>query len=186
MLFRSATTTFFSAGKIGQALKFDGVDDYVELPASSTLIPNNQSFSVALWAKPTRLSASNHRFITFANGAGLSAFNISYTPASQSVAFGYRDSGGTNHLNGAIASSTVGTWFHVVVTYNGTSYLGYVNGILGTTTNNTIVTLSSDPAAIGANTGGTTNFTAGLLDDVRVYNRVLSAQEIQQLYSMGR
>jgi hypothetical protein len=88
-------------------------------------------------------------------------------------------------------SSTVfqpNIWYHVVITLgsSGTVSNMYVNGILDTnfpyTHTGTANTTSSD-FFIGSNVGGTNNLT-GQIDDVRIYDKELTAEEVRKLYQM--
>jgi hypothetical protein len=93
-------------------------------------------------------------------------------------------------------SVQLNTWQHVTVTLDGTcsslttSVQIYINGVLQALTGSTGVTLSADgsyPLQIGKNLlSDPDGFFKGSLDDVRVYNRILSAEEIQRLYDLGK
>ena len=82
-----------------------------------------------------------------------------------------------------------GTWYFVAATFNGTNLNIYINGILkssrtanvGPYNNNEYVSVGAQPQ----NGGGLTNLFYGSMDDVRIYSRALSAQEIQALYQGG-
>jgi len=90
-----------------------------------------------------------------------------------------------NELGGLVLSSistiSINTWYHVVCTYESGDGEVYVNGIfdvdgtVGTTT-------PSEYLAIGNRTGATEGFK-GILDDLRIYNRVLSAAEIATIFA---
>jgi hypothetical protein len=86
-------------------------------------------------------------------------------------------------------------WYHVVATYHyvadGTSVMNmYVNGVQDATQITTAhgpINTTTAPLTIGVdNYADPTRFFAGTLDDVRIYNRTLSASEVQQLYNLGR
>jgi len=90
-----------------------------------------------------------------------------------------------NELGGLVLSSistiSINTWYHVVCTYESGDGEVYVNGIfdvdgtVGTTT-------PSQYLAIGNRTGATEGFK-GILDDLRIYNRVLNAAEIATIFA---
>ena len=82
------------------------------------------------------------------------------------------------------------TWYHVTGVYNATAQTldVYVNGVLDNGTLSGTVPSSqfnsSNNLQIGAfNASG---LFRGTIDDVRIYNRALSAQEVKRLYNMGR
>lgn len=95
----------------------------------------------------------------------------------------------TQRSAGFDLSDSVGNWYHVACTYNKTTgvQMLYVNGQLVDTrkhpAGNTVVPLTfySD-MKIGSN-AGLTGYFNGIIDDVRIYNRALSDQEIQDIYN---
>jgi len=77
----------------------------------------------------------------------------------------------------------VGAWTHLAVTYDGTSVRLYVNGVLRSTLAGAGggITTSTAPVRIGGNvvfSSPGTEYFAGLIDEVRIYNRALTAGEI--------
>ena len=84
------------------------------------------------------------------------------------------------------AGYTAGTWMHIVCTANQSSGAGtmYINGALdNSTTGHTAVPTNPNYLAVGGRYGATEGQEAGgILEDVRIYNRILSAQEVKVLY----
>src|SRR5207248_10159623 len=71
------------------------------------------------------------------------------------------------------------TWTHLATTYDGTNQRFYVNGVLVKTVVNAGAIVQSNGALrIGGNNSSFYEFFNGLIDEVRVYNRALSAAEI--------
>jgi hypothetical protein len=97
--------------------------------------------------------------------------------------FAARISGSTMVLNDNTYCASNYTWFHLAATFNGSIMKIYVNGTL-TYTLSAIgnITNGSANLLIGRNGATFGNFT-GLLDDIRVYNRTLSPQEISDIYN---
>ena len=78
----------------------------------------------------------------------------------------------------ATAALVPNTWTHVAATYNGTQIQLYINGGLVSSTPATgAIQTTTTPLRIGGNTYST-EFFQGLIDEVRIYNRALSAAEI--------
>ena len=99
--------------------------------------------------------------------------------------FGFCMYSGTSacSVNSAPGSLTLDNWYHLAVVWNGTNMIGYVNGSQSAVS--TQVTSPGNPAYdlfIGRATDTTLYDFSGTIDEVRIYNRALSAQEIQNLY----
>ncbi len=169
-----ATSTAVTSGKMGQGLKFDGVDDYVSTNSDVGNISSG-TFTISTWFYNT---GSYSNVGSFVNGT-----------VGSSVAFGLRE--GLDRLtlaktvNSFVCTSPTtlakNKWYHGVVTYNGATCNIYVNGSLNYSLN-TAVTFVSGNIKIGQYSA--TYFKGGM-DDIRIYNRVLSASEIKQLYNLG-
>ena len=172
-------------GKIGQAFYFDGSNDYVNVGTSSILNP--QYMSAAAWVKQSS-SPPNAWGVFLARWTGGNAYHfsagdgttenklkifINTTSGQQSVAIT-----GTMSYN---------TWHHVAFTFDGANLKLYLDGVL----NNSIaftgtISSSADNTTFGAKDTSLGYPFNGSLDDVRIYNRVLSADEVASLYNAGR
>ena len=102
-----------------------------------------------------------------------------------SYAFGAWNGGDyATYLSGA--DTDVGTWIHLVGTYDGTAWNLYRNGALGSSSPNTQGAVPvSEGWAIGSKGSGTERFFAGIIRDVRIYDRALSASEVTDLFGGG-
>lgn len=181
-----ATSTAYIRGVIGQALTFDGVLNGVTIPYSLTIDPTrNASFTVAGWVNPK----------TF---VGLS-YPSMYTYGTFRVSLGLTESDGTDgriesYFNNAstLIGNTVlpkNQWSHIALVYTpARSYL-YLNGVEDNSAASVAITTDSQATGIGTypdpSLAGDAGFNGGI-DDVRFYSRALSANEIQQLYQMGK
>src|SRR3989338_2162175 len=178
-------------GKIGQGLSFDGVDDYVLGPDASSLNFGTGNFTVSVWFKTSIAVYS----ALVNKGEGGSAqvpdywlFRITDTGALQFITA--ENDVDTSHTTSATGFYD-GVWHHAVGYRNGTTVGIYVDGIDRGSTTGTIHNVSADNTKAlvigivllkGAFTW--TPFT-GSIDDVRIYNRALSADEIKRLYRIG-
>jgi hypothetical protein len=79
-------------------------------------------------------------------------------------------------------NGAVGSWMLVTGTWNGTTASLYINGSLSTSTAFSGLTYGTSNLGIGADPGGGNSFS-GLIDEVRIYNRALSAAEVAALYN---
>jgi beta-galactosidase len=77
---------------------------------------------------------------------------------------------------------TLGRWHHVAGTYDGKRMALYIDGTLDTAQQASgPIGVDDDPVLIGENAAESQRFWSGLIDDVRVYNYGLSAQEVAEL-----
>ena len=109
---------------------------------------------------------------------GLSAHDDVRRPA------GYINVAGTDRFAIGTVQLALNAWTHLAATYDGTTLRLYVNGIqVGTRASTGSMTTSSNALRIGGNTIWGEYFT-GLIDDIRIHNRALTATEIQELMTV--
>ncbi|MCA9360714.1 LamG domain-containing protein [Candidatus Nomurabacteria bacterium] len=186
-----------TVGKIGQALSFDGVDDLVDL-GSPTELDNLSAFTYSAWIYPTGWGVGNGGHImSICSNASPRCSNIHvqfrlYNEGGQQSLRAYVQND-TSHssTNAANESITLNEWQHVLMTYddsgdkvirlylNGTE-LNYSTQTAGV---GDMVVFSTDIWSIGF--GNTVRAFDGKIDDVRVYDRVLSSEEAARLYQLG-
>ena len=167
--------TWVTTGRFGKALSFDGVNDLVNV-ADSNALDLTSAMTLEAWIRPT--SATDYRSVVIKERSGglvYSMYSSSDTPPPSGwVRIGTAD----YSVNGPGAIPT-NTWTHIAVTFGGGSLRLYVNGTLVTTVSRTgSIATSTSPLRIGGNTIWGEYFS-GLIDEVRIYNRALSATEIQ-------
>lgn len=181
-----ASSTFYTAGQLGQGLRFDGVNDYVKSPTFTLTAPNQ--ITVSTWVK-TGFSANSQTIVSSleesTNGTFWLVRNI-----NDNLKFEYSNSV-NNFQKVELSTFFTGynnTWVHVgvVADYVGNTVKIYRNGILvqsgGMTAPNK---LTKSQLFIGSY-NGSVHFLPGFLDDVRIYTRALTAKEINSLYQIGR
>ncbi len=178
-------------GMEGSAYSFDGVDDYGD--AGNSVGNNPSNLTYAAWVKiNARESSYRDTIITKRHvNDGTSPFTTDGSDAV-SLCIGSRQLNGLgltaldDHNYYATAKSTsvvpLQTWVFLAATRQGSAYKIYVNGILqGSLT---------DAHGMGGSTqnihfmhhGAWGTYCNGVLDDVRIYNRALSPNEVAQLY----
>ncbi len=181
-----STSTFYTTGKLGQGLNFDGVDDYLGLGTSATLNPS--AITVSAWVNTNSLSKSYQNIVgRVKTGGGNSYWQMMIKNTGKLAMYAYGNSDVSYDGTGTYTLST-NKWYHIVMTYDSVDGLkGYVNGVQ----DNSVAANGSLTSGVGVYaTIGKDNFTSarefsGKIDDVRVYNRVLSVNEINQLYNLG-
>ena len=148
---------------------------------------NGAKFTLAAWVYPTRLDAGQYQFIVYYGNppAGISGQTPALVITNTAKAWSISTWTAPNDLIGSAAR--LNQWTHVVGVSDGTRLTLYVNGALDagpfTMSANAPVAVSAE---IGANPDNVLNFFPGKLDDVRVYNRALTGDEVKRLYNLGR
>jgi hypothetical protein len=190
------------AGKMGQALNFDGTNSYIDAGSPSSLddivlgTPTAFSFWIYPTAQDNIIMGKNDN--NSVNG-GWWIENIASTPSQGVAGLRFVIEQATANLRAGVASPPNNKWTHVVVTYagdlNASNVKFYYNDVLQSLTTNISGAggQASDAAEtmyIGLNRPSSVGFSVnkfqGKLDDVRIYNRALSASEVMQLYNLGR
>jgi hypothetical protein len=166
-------------GKLGQAMQFDGSDDYVDLASTDGFSTGSgATWTLAAWAKTDVLNSNYHFIVGYGDGTNGTSPHIQLDNLNH-----WQTSTYANDLSGPPAVK--GQWTHVVGVGSGTTLRLYIDGqqYASTVVTNAPVTTR---ARIGTDMGASPalNFD-GLLDDVRIYNRALSADETKWLYKIG-
>ena len=166
-----------TTGKIGQGYAFDGVNDYISYSTSNTLLTDDQT--VSLW------------------------FNRSATQTGGRYLLGSKTTGDTRYyiwIDGDRIKVTIGadtvdtgvdvtnsTWYNIIVTKTSSNFIVYVNGVNEGNSSYSLSTLSST-FSIGRGeqdgSGFGSSYFNGIIDEVIVWNRALSADEVSQLHTV--
>jgi hypothetical protein len=168
----------------GGALEFDGNDDKLDVPFSEALNP--AKFSFALWAKVTGGAGKYRSPLTSRDESPQRGYML-YADMHNRWSFWLGPGSPHVHLDGPAVA--LNEWAHVACTYDGATMRMYVNGADIGRTNARLLPNTARPLRIGA--GATEKagdyFFQGLIDDVRVYDKVLSADRVKALYeSLGK
>ena len=191
------TLTVDRENNSASAYSFDGVNDYIDIPYSPSIEPSVFSLSIwfktstsnqgALWSTDPNMLYCKHGYMIVISGNnsnptlpvvpnGTPLFTIDPSTACSGYGPTIR---GDYPLNG-------GNWHHMVAIYNGSSMKMYVDGVLQDETKNTIYRKTGASIRVGMNRRTRNHpewrwFYQGSIDDIRLYNRVLSDAEIKQL-----
>jgi len=178
----------FVPGRAGSALSFDGVDDYIEVPDSTSLHITN-AVTLDFWMNAQTYPPNAVRIIQkdfFAPGG----------PAWSQLLFYGDPNVGTGILTFRPVSDitsvqspplSLNRWYNVAATYDSATSLSclYLDGALvaSSTSSSGPIPIGSAPLRIGAAGWVTTHFN-GILDEVQIYDRALSPDEISSLLAM--
>ena len=189
-----ATSTFYASGKLGQAVNFDATDDYIDCGNPSSLQITGNTITLSAWIHtPETVPANGDRLIVkemSGNNDPYVAYVLYRNNSTATFWFGVSTGvAGSFNQVGNTTALVANQWYHVVGVYNGTDLRLYLNGALDSTpvaeTDN--IGSTAESVVLGADTAPNPDVEHlnGKLDDVRVYNRALSASEVSSLYNLG-
>jgi parallel beta-helix repeat protein len=166
----------FANGKVDRAFSFNGADGYVDL-GTANLLGGTTQITLDAWIYPT--SFPGYMGIIYPNSTVWWMQTIENTGRIRFAAVNtYVDSQNAVPLN---------QWSHVAGTWDGSRLRVYINGVQDPNTAVATGTMGSDAGvtkAIGSH-GGLDQFFSGLIDEVEVFNRALTADEIQSIFNAG-
>lgn len=177
-----------SQGQINQSLLFDGSTSWINVGGSLTIPPAYQGLSACCWFNATSIAAGVQGTFSKYDSVGSQLFYIG-TFNSNSFRGLIVTTGGSVGLS-STATISAGFWYFGVMTWSAitNTIVLYLNGA-PTGTAATTGTLSSSSAitSIGSRltSGSAAAFFPGYIDDVRLYNRTLDQNEINQIYQAG-
>ena len=168
-------------GKIGNALSFNGSSNNVSVNNSANL-NFTTSMSVSAWIKWNIVPSTGMAYATIVNKNGDSQYRLQHNATNSKFEFGIKTNTGGSYLT-SITTPTDGVWYHLVGTWDGAFVKIYVNGVLEQTTGRTgVIPGSSVPLKIGSSSLDARWFN-GIIDEVNLWDRALSQEEVIQVYS---
>jgi hypothetical protein len=177
-----------ATGKINKAYDFNGTDDYISLPQISGVWD-----TISIWVNVDNTITKS---VNAKNILGRAAATFVGIYLGGSITGNYADEMVTMLSDGTgkscywtdantISAFTAGTWYNLVFVYaSDNQYTLFIDGVdYGQCTKfGTFTRFDSETLLVGRYS---TNYFDGQLDDLRIYNRTLSATEVQELYEMG-
>lgn len=164
--------TWTTAGKYGNALLFNGFTNNVVVPNSASL--NSGTISVMAWVK----GSVTPYWQEIVGKGSPDDYSLWLSPSS-GICYG------ESYING-VAQQIIGgpslmdnSWHHCAYVYDGSTQKIYVDGVLQSTNSHPgTLSITTNPISIGAEYG---SYNFSILDDVRIYNRAVTATEMQQI-----
>jgi len=179
-----------ATGKIGRAIQFDGVNDSVNIidGAAGTKLDLTTGMTIEAWVNPS--AQSGWETVVYkergAAGTGLLSYAL-YSHDGAPQAGGLLGPAGYIRIGTAdqavrrtpAAALPLNVWTHLATTYDGATQRLFVNGVQVTSVARTgAIVVGNQPLRIGASNAQIAEFFNGLIDEVRIYNRALTAAEI--------
>lgn len=192
-----STLTTDKFGQVNKAYSFDGDSNYIQVPNASSLRPAS-ALTVSVLVQPKGFYAGRcqgnsiiekgadgdvgYYGIRYDENNGIGSNCDTFDPVQEKFSFLIHFADGSTVGVSSTTFAQLNTWYFVTGTYDGGNMKLYVNGILENTIPVTKVLGSNTrDVSIGRLFGlpGFHNWVNGVLDNIRIYNRALSANEIQ-------
>ncbi len=184
---------FSNNGKFGGAYDFENggtFDDVVNFSNPSVLNNFQGQITLEAWLMPESFNNANNA-PTFIDKDFARQYSYYFTRLSSTTARQRAwlvTSSGIRNVTGS-ATLSAGNWYHLVFTYNGSQMRVYANGVLdGTLAHNGLINSSTKDFLIGSGWSDTNPYAFpfdGIIDEVAIYNRSLSAEEVMDHYERG-
>jgi len=169
-------TTTEDDGIFGDALEFDGIDDYVEITDNS-FDSITDAITLSAWITADVLDISTQETII----AKDTAWKLYRNATTETICFTCT-ADSTESVTGAVKIND-GLWHHVVGVYDGSDLYLYIDGVEDGTPPNASGTITNfDDVYIGSEDDNPSESWEGLIDDVRVYDYALDARQVKILF----
>ena len=179
----TGTTTYsvpYTSGQIGEAMWFDGVDDYMIAIGTETITDDG---TISLWFKVNEMTDGDR---LFQKGSGVRPALL-YVGATNNIRF-QAYNGSAHSIANATTTLENDTWIFVAATWEKDNKVKlYYNGVLeGDATLFGSIQEQANPYVFGRRGNQDDDYFNGTIDDVRIYSDVLTADEIERMYLNGR
>ena len=174
----------FAAGKVGQAFSFDGVDDFVTIGDPANLQITGD-FTITAWINPNSVGRVHHILVRRAPACGQVGYGFALNPPNNVLD---SNDGFSNITSGLLVPVNQFSFVAVVSNDAADTFDFYVNDqtTLGVPVASQLGNPSNANIQIGqANGCSLTTLFEGLIDEVSIYDRALSASEIQDIFDAG-
>jgi len=173
---------------ISHAVYFDGVDDYVNIGSVNSLHASTSDLTISAWIKPSKV-VGLMCIVSNSNAAqAVVPWELELNVTAARFSFGQSGTGsGTVRITNA-TNLNVDTWYHIVATrkFNSTTNWSaklYLNGKLDGTGTLGRAGGTNQTVAIGRCGAANAGYFQGIVNDVRIYDRALTDQEVKSLYN---
>ena len=165
-------------GQICNAGSFDGSNDYIEVADNASLdIPQN--LTVMAWIRPDIIPASGLKSIVSKD----ENYEFHINSAGR-IYWWWQNSSGAVRSFTSSTTLSANNWYHVAIVYEPGSQRILINGVVrGSRSYNETLINNNDPLHIGADQGFAGREFDGLIDEVKIFERALTTEEINDYYN---
>jgi len=181
--------TWVKNGKKGGALSFNGSSDYVQIADDESLNITDE-IAISVWIKPELVQATAATIVSKGTLTGSDFVRdqnyFLHMSTNREIKITYGDGIDYQTETGSIISTDI--WHHIVAILNGTNILLYIDGVLDDSWGQNYIPITGDGANlhIGMKSYIHSAYAFnGLIDEVRIYDSALSADEVKQLYNQN-
>ncbi|MFM2082734.1 MAG: hypothetical protein RL380_1425, partial [Verrucomicrobiota bacterium] len=175
-------TTITTNGRVGSAMVFDGVTNFVSATGTFPFHTTNDS-TFAFWVNTTVPGSFEQSvFWTRTDSTDINRFNF-YVRSNATFGFDYRSPVGVLHPLVSNFTIPLGEWVHLAISRTGNTYSLFTNGVFATSATDAAPSL---PNTVGWRFSGRSGYMfAGMLDEVVTYNLALQQQDVRSIYYAG-
>jgi hypothetical protein len=168
-------------GRIEEGMEFDGTEDRVEIPKD--LMVGLESFTIECWFSYE--NSANWRWMVGGGPQWNYGLGMCIHSGSNIVRYHLKTDKGSFYTGNGKTALTPGEWYHIAYTYDGKTAKSYVEGEVDFEQPLTgVVQIDPTTLAIGAGYWNNGEYFVGIIDEVRIYDRALSGDEVTRNYEV--
>src|SRR5210317_280701 len=191
----TGTAIQYAAGRYGQAADFNGSSSNVELPTGSPFNDSDTIKSISAWVKADTTSSRVYPFSIGSTTTDDQFFNFGWIPANNYVLLFIRNGSNSNQAYHSASLTADTNWHHIVVQTTGSAVEIFIDGesksvsstYAGSGSASSWISYPNYTGTVRANIGTNASFgpqySNGQIDQVRFFNKALSAAEVTTLYN---
>jgi hypothetical protein len=184
----NATGMSFITGKVGSAVQFDGVDDWMNA-GTNAVINFTGPLTMAVWFNTSDAGGTSRIFSKQYSDTDETTGSACYQLGIYVNKYRFSLYTSTGSVDRQTETPSNNSWVHFAGAWDGSQYRMYLNGnqIYSGSLSGVLKTNPLTPLSIGTSYADQAMyFFKGILDEARIYNRALSADEIKALYKFAR
>ncbi len=170
----------WTTGKFGKALRFDGVNDWVSVPDSPSL-DITKTITIEAWVNWQAGGVTWHGIVSKGHSQ---PYGLTLNSPNKYVHFEWKGEY-YYYCNTPAGSVSTNVWHHIVATYDRSKMRVYVDGVKLAEKSLSDFSCGTNNEALRIGLGNNGEWFRGMIDEVRIYNRALSEEEIRQHYLQG-